>query len=80
MARPPPARGRACDPAAARAGLCAPRTVVLVAFELRSSQVKRAFLAAAGAAFSHVERLPRAELPKDWQWQAEHIELYRLRL
>lgn len=63
--------------AACRA-LSGPSTRVLVSFELRSAEVKAAFLAAAGREFSGVERLPQASLPKGWR--AEHLELYQLRV
>lgn len=58
--------------------LCGPATTVLVSFELRSSAVKDAYVAEAGACFSRVERLSKAALPKCYQ--VEHIELYRLQL
>ena len=63
--------------AACRA-LCGPETAVLVSFELRSREVKEAFLAAAGAAFSRVERLSKAALPKGYR--VDHVELYQLKL
>ncbi|KAI8470255.1 MAG: putative methyltransferase-domain-containing protein [Monoraphidium minutum] len=59
-------------------GLCGPSTVCLVSFELRSSVVKETFLRASGAAFSRVERLSKAALPRCYQ--VDHIELYKLQL
>jgi len=60
------------------AGLCTSNTVCLVSFELRSSAVKETFVREAAKAFSRVERLSKASLPKCYQ--VEHIELYKLQL
>ncbi|GBF87904.1 N-lysine methyltransferase-like protein [Raphidocelis subcapitata] len=58
--------------------LCGPQTTCLVAFELRSSKVKETFVREAGRAFSRVERLSKADLPRGFR--GDHIELYSLRL
>jgi hypothetical protein len=58
--------------------LCGPQTKCLVSFELRSSKVKDTFLREAARSFSRVERLSKADLPRGFQ--ADHIELYCLRL
>lgn len=76
LAPPPPKRPPALRRRAA--GLCGPQTVVLVSFELRSSKVKDTFLRESSKAFSRVERLSKAALPKCYQ--VEHIELYKLQL
>lgn len=55
------------------------RTTVLVCFELRSSEVKASFLGAAQRRFGSVQRLHGDRVPRDCQ-EAEHIELYELKL
>jgi hypothetical protein len=58
--------------------LAAPRTRVLVASELRSSEVRDAFQAAARAAFPKVRRLAPEELPPGCR--GDHIEVMELRV
>ncbi len=62
--------------AAAAAGLCSPTTRVLVAFELRTEQLREYFLAAVSRRFAHVELVPREHLPESYR--VPHIELYQL--
>lgn len=52
---------------------------MLVCFELRSSEVKASFLGAAQRRFGSVQRLHGDRVPRDCQ-EAEHIELYELKL
>ena len=60
------------------AGLCGPRTRVLVSFERRSPEVRRCLLEEARKVFRHVQAVPAAALPKPLR--LEYCDLWELRL
>lgn len=60
------------------AGLCGPQTKVLVAFERRSSEVRRCFIEEAKKAFSYVEMIPVSQFPPSLR--LEYCDIWELRL
>ncbi len=60
------------------AGLCGPNTRVLVAFERRSSEVRRCFIEEAKKTFRYAEMIPMSQLPVPLR--LEYCDLWELKL
>ena len=60
------------------AALCGPATRVLVAYERRSPEVQRCFLAEARLAFGRVRQVPLADFPR--RLRLEYCDIWELQL